>query len=108
MTAPCPNSFVVQCLDENDKTELYWICYCLWQSGQFERLLVGSVIPFLRIHEATTVIMKGIVHSGQNREARIESINAFEKLQSVENNLKQTLKLIARQRQVLATQYLKP
>lgn len=48
---PCPNCFVIMTDSHADKEKLFWICYCLWKSGRYIPLLVGTVIPFLHIRE---------------------------------------------------------
>ena len=48
---PCPNCFVVIFSNNEDKESYYWLSYSLWKSKFWHQFLVGSVIPFLRIHE---------------------------------------------------------
>ena len=47
LLAPCPNCFVIQCENESEKEQIYWLSYSLWQSKAFYPLLRGSVIPFV-------------------------------------------------------------
>jgi hypothetical protein len=51
LTAPCRNCFIVMCENPDTTDELFWLCYGLWQSKSFHRLIIGSVIPFVRIRE---------------------------------------------------------
>jgi hypothetical protein len=44
----CPNCYVCECSNEEDKEALYWICFALWQSYQFRHHLIGSVILYIR------------------------------------------------------------
>jgi hypothetical protein len=51
MNEPCPNCFVCSCMNEEDKEKLYWLVFALWQSKEVKMLLIGSVIPYVRISE---------------------------------------------------------
>ncbi len=89
---PCPNCFAIVTDNEEDKLYLYWLCYCLWQSKQFERMLTGSVIPFLRLKEASDVILYAMRHcSASTLQARVDSLA---KIQLLEDNLSNRLSLV--------------
>jgi hypothetical protein len=51
LNKPCPNCFTAHC--DNAEQKQYWfaICTALWMGKKFEYLLIGSVIPFIRISE---------------------------------------------------------
>ena len=51
MVLPCPNCFVVEANSEEIKETLYWVSFALWRSKAFHPMLVGSVIPFIRIKD---------------------------------------------------------
>ena len=53
---PCPNCFTFNAADQAEKDHFYWICFGLWQSKSFHPHLIGSVIPFIRLHELSQVI----------------------------------------------------
>lgn len=46
---PCANSFVVACKDQAEKDFYKTLIAGLWKINYFKPLLLGSVIPFLRI-----------------------------------------------------------
>ncbi len=51
LLTPCPNCFVCQCTNEEEKQELYWLMYGMWQGKAIYPHLIGSVIPFIRLKE---------------------------------------------------------
>ncbi len=65
---PCPNCFVLGCTSEEEKESLYWIFFALWQGNKFRALLVGSVIPFIRIKETFNLINKAYLKNHSNPE----------------------------------------
>jgi len=56
LSEPCPNCFVCICQSEQEKENLYWILFALWQSRRFHQVLCGSVIPFVRKKELSNLI----------------------------------------------------
>jgi hypothetical protein len=52
----CPNCYVCECSNEEDKEALYWICFALWQSCQFQPYLIGSVIVYIRIKDFQNLV----------------------------------------------------
>lgn len=87
MVAPRPNCFVLTTNSEEEKILAYWICYCLWQSRQFSRFMVGSVIPFLTVGETSKLISETIRGSRQTAQAFTACVRELEKIQSLERNL---------------------
>ncbi len=63
---PCPNCFVCICNSEEEKENLYWIYFALWQSHKFRQELIGSVIPFIRKKE-TINLVKAAAQKNENR-----------------------------------------
>jgi hypothetical protein len=49
LDVPCPNCFVISCRNAQDLDVYRSLLFGLWQSKTFHQLLVGSVIPFIRI-----------------------------------------------------------
>lgn len=52
---PCPNCFVCFAENEEQKQQLYWLFYGLWQGSYFKPFLTGSVIPFIRLDDLKQV-----------------------------------------------------
>jgi len=48
---PCPNCFVLEFSNEDEKENHYWLAYSLWQAKFWRYYLVGSVVLFVRLHE---------------------------------------------------------
>ena len=53
---PCPNCFVCLCNSEEEKEQLYWLLFGLWQGKTFHPYLIGSAIPFIRIGDVSKLI----------------------------------------------------
>jgi hypothetical protein len=49
LSQPCPNCFAAMCRTESEKDFWIGVCELLLVSRRFERELIGSVIPFIRI-----------------------------------------------------------
>jgi hypothetical protein len=73
---PIPNCFAVKTNDPN----LFHVVYALFVSRAFYSELIGSVIPFIRIHETKKVISKGILL--MNKDSLNKTIKALELLES--------------------------
>jgi hypothetical protein len=64
MITPCPNCFVCICNSDDEKEQMYWIFYSLWQGHKFREIQIGSVIPFIRKKEMTELVKSTMI---QNR-----------------------------------------
>ena len=78
---PCSNCFVCICNSEEEKENLYWIYFALWQSHKFRQELIGSVIPFIRKKE-TINLVKAAALKNENRPEVLEK--AVVMLQTIE------------------------
>jgi len=103
---PCPHCFVVIAHSQTDKEKLFWICYCLWKSGTYLPLLVGTVIPFLPIKD----VEKQINHTVSKVSAKpkefqklVTELQTFHKLERL---LSLQLKLVTRMKSDLAYRFL--
>ena len=63
---PCPNCFVCSCTSEEQKENLYWICFALWQGKRFHQLFVGSCIEFIRIKETFNLVHESFLKTKNN------------------------------------------
>ena len=52
LKTPIPNCFVV----ETTKDLAYQIVYSMFTAGKFRNLILGSVVPFIRLREAQTLL----------------------------------------------------
>ena len=60
---PCPNCFVCTCNNSEDKEKLHWLVFALWQSKEVKPLLIGSVIPYVRIGEFEKLVKQNLKES---------------------------------------------
>ncbi len=63
---PCPNCFVLSCASEEQKENLYWICFALWQGKRFHQLFVGSCIEFIRYKETFNLVQESFLKTKNN------------------------------------------
>ncbi|MBX2900268.1 MAG: hypothetical protein KF775_11490 [Cyclobacteriaceae bacterium] len=91
---PCPNCFVVIACNLEEKEYFYWLCYGLWVGGFFRQVLVGSVIPFLRIGELHRVINATKSKVAVRKEALLNSLEILNKLSTHQENLVKQIQLI--------------
>lgn len=81
---PCPNCFVVIFSNTEDKESYYWLSYSLWKSKFWHPFLVGSVIPFLRIHEFKSEFDKKTRIMMEEHEAHLKNVQALKLLEQKE------------------------
>lgn len=67
---PCPNCFIVVCDTQAEKDFYQSLCFALWKAKIFERELIGSVIPFIRLPEFRKVIER-YAHLTKNQPHRV-------------------------------------
>ena len=68
LVAPCPNCFVCECSNDEDKEALYWIFFALWQSHKFRYNLIGSVILYMRKKEMIDLVRDSFLKTQSNPE----------------------------------------
>lgn len=84
---PIPNCFGVM----TEETQLFELVYSLYISKKFESLLLGSVIPFLRIAEAQNLIKTFAPIANKKRLAALAQVDQF--VQQSEKKYKTALQL---------------
>jgi hypothetical protein len=89
---PCPNCFVLFAKSEEDKNQLYWLCFGLWQGNFFRPFLTGSVIPFVRLDDLKTVISEALSKVDLNEFDK--SISIMQGLEKYHLNISKQLELI--------------
>ena len=72
---PCPNCFVCSCNTEEEKENLYWIFFALWQGKRFHQLLIGSVIPFIKIKETKNLVQESFLKTKTNPAVFQKALN---------------------------------
>ena len=106
LTAPCPNCFVIQFKCEEEKEQIYWLLYSLWQSKAFYPLLRGSVIPFVVLRDVNSCLLDGLNKVYENPAQFEKAVEALRSLETMEQQYKQNLLLIANAKRMLFYKYI--
>jgi hypothetical protein len=77
---------------EEERNQLYWLCYGLWQGNFLRPFLTGSVIPFIRLDDLKTIIKEAL--SKINSCEFEKSISVMQDLQKHQENISKHLELI--------------
>ncbi len=94
LLSPCRNCFVCTCSCDDEKDFLFWLCWGLWKTKQFEPLLCGSVIPFIRIDELRREITRQAGHADQRRAAFLCTIQKLLQIEQRESDIRKQLLLL--------------
>lgn len=101
LSVACPNCFVLLFSNEQEKESLFWLCWGLWQAKAFYPLLIGSVIPFIRIGEFQRFLLK-VVSSDANHPQAVQSFtSSMQQLKALEHHYKESLLLVAEAKRAL-------
>jgi hypothetical protein len=106
LVVSCPNCFVIQFQSEDEKEQIYWLLYSLWQSKAFYQFLSGSVIPFIVLNDLKSCLRDGLKRVDENPAQFEKAVAALRNLEIVENQYKQNLLLIANAKRMLFYKYL--
>jgi hypothetical protein len=100
---PCANCFVAHCIDADVREFFYWLSYGLWKAKRFDVYLIGSVIPFIRLHDLQSCLLKATAHVSLKQDNYVDIIKD---LKAHHKSTQQLIKLINEQ-QALLEQYLR-
>ena len=90
---PCPNCFVITAQSKESRESLFFLCLSLKIGKYFGYYLKGSVIPFICISDAKSVIKIALQNNQKGQwEQKIEKLK---KITAFEENLKLQLKTIS-------------
>jgi hypothetical protein len=98
---PFTNSFVVIFDLEQDCENLYFVAYSLWKTNFWHQHLVGSVIPFLRIHDFKKEFFIKSKMMMEEHEAHVKHIAALKILELKEKQFHENINLINDMRRVI-------
>ena len=101
LVSPCPNCFVIQFSNENEKEQVYWLLFCLWQSKAFYQYLRGSVIQFIVLKDIKSYIQENMDKAAIKPAQFEKMVAAFKSMNKIENQLKQNLKSIDKAKQLI-------
>ncbi|HBB00097.1 MAG: hypothetical protein A2W86_00595 [Bacteroidetes bacterium GWD2_45_23] len=106
LVSPCPNCFVIQFSNNEDKEQVYWLLYSLWQSKAFYPFLRGSVIPFIVIRDVKECLSDGLEKVEANPIQFEKAVVALRSLEDMENKFRKNLKLVQDAKRMLFYKYL--
>ena len=106
LVAPCPNCFVIRFQCEEEKEQIYWLSYSLWQSKAFYPFLRGSVIPFIVLRDIKSCLSDGVEKVAKNPVQFEKAVVALHSLEAMEKQYKQNLLLIANAKRMLFYKYI--
>ena len=106
LVSPCPNCFVIQFSNNEDKEQVYWLLYSLWQSKAFYPFLRGSVIPFIVIRDVKERLSDGLEKVEANPIQFEKAVVALRSLEDMENKFRKNLKLVQDAKRMLFYKYL--
>ena len=95
LTAPCPNSFVCICKNEEQKDFYFWLLFGLWKAKHFHQFLVGSVIPFIRIDDFKSTIKAQAEEVSKNKYAFVKDVHKVKLIERKEKQMYEYLALLA-------------
>ena len=101
LISPCPNCFVIQFSNEDEKEQVYWLLFCFWQSNGFCQYLRGSVIPFIVLRDIKSCIQENLDKATINPAQFQKMVTSFQSINKIENQLKQNLKAIDKAKQLI-------
>ena len=104
---PFTNSFVIIFENQEDVDNIFFISYSLWKTKFWHQFLIGSVIPFLRLHEFKKEFNQKVNALMQEHEKHKKSVAALKLLEEKENQFLKNLNLISDLRKAIIYQYIK-
>ncbi len=107
LLTPCPNCFVCLCENDQDKEELYWLLFGMWQGKAIQTHLIGSVIPFIRLQELSDLIKIGLEKLTINPEKVRKNISKIVQMEKHQVNIQKQLDLIKQMKRALIFEVLK-
>ena len=107
LTAPCPNSFVCICKNEEEKDFYYWLLFGLWKAKYFHQFLIGSVIPFIRIDDLKKEVSTQAEQVRSQSKEYTATVDKIKMLEAREQNIRQQLALINDLKRAMIYRHLK-
>ena len=80
LDAACPNCFVCICKSEEEKEQLYWLFYGLWQGSFFHPFLAGSVISFIKLDDLKKIAAMALEKITANQKQFNKNISMLQLL----------------------------
>jgi hypothetical protein len=102
---PFTNSFVVIFQNEEDCESIYFVAYSLWKTKFWHPLLVGSVIPFLRLPDFSKEFNPKASLMMQEHEEHQKNVAALKLLEKKEKQFHENINLINDLRKTILYRY---
>jgi len=103
----CPNCFILEFQNQEEKENHYWLAYSLWQSNFWRYHLVGSVIEFLRITDFKNLFTQKSMMLQEIGEQHLQIIRALKMLKEKESEFYKSINLLNQIRSAILQQYAK-
>ena len=107
LDAACQNCFVCVCKTEEEKQQLYWLFYGLWQGSFFHPFLTGSVISFIRLDDLKKVVVTAMGKIALHPEQFNKNLSMLQLLDDKSKVIMEQVKLKKQAKKALMCQVLK-
>lgn len=104
---PCPNCFVIFCRNAQDLDVYRSLLFGLWKTKAFHQLLVGSVIPFIRINDFKNFVFEQVSHLKGKEKAFKKDLQRTKILEQQEKRLQEQILLISELKRIYIARHLK-
>ena len=105
LEVPCPNCFVISFYCSEDCEHMKAIISSLWRIKFWHQFLIGSVIPYIRIHDFSKNLMLKSNEMMQDFEKHKKNVAALKLLEEKEQQFHQNINLINDLRRVILYRY---
>ena len=107
LNEPCPNCFVILFYCSEDCENMKQIISSLWRIKFWHQFLIGSVIPYIRIHDFSKNLMIKSNEIMQDFEQHKKDVATLKLLEQKEDQFHQNINLINDLRRVILYRYCK-
>lgn len=107
LDTPCPNCFVISCRNAQELDVCRNLLFGLWKTKAFHQLLVGSVIPFIRINDFKNLILEQIKHIKDKEQVFTNDVQKVKSLEQKERAMYEQLLLISELKRIYIARHLK-
>jgi len=107
LDAPRPNCFVISCRNAQELDIYRSLLFGLWKVKAFHQLLVGSVIPFIRINDFKNFIFEQINYVKDKEQVFTNDIQKVKALEQKERAMYEQLLLISELKRIYIARHLK-
>ncbi|SFN20876.1 hypothetical protein SAMN05421741_102116 [Paenimyroides ummariense] len=104
---PCPNCFVISCRNAQELDVYRSMLFGLWKTEAFHQLLVGSVIPFIRINDFKDFIFEQINYVKGKEQVFTNDVQKVKALEQKERAMYEQLLLISELKHIYISRHLK-